>query len=165
MKTLDELVADRILDMLHFVLSKFVKPDITVNKVTELNKDLIKEIKQRYGIEGIILDVDETLRKDMKNIPEVNQEWIEGLRDQLKVIILSNGVDKKIEDYFKDKGISYISFACKPLKGNFLKACKKMGVEPDKVLVVGDSLFDDVYGGKRNKMRTALVKDVVNEDR
>ena len=33
------------------------------------------------------------------------------------------------------------------------------------MLVVGDSLFDDVYGGKRNKMRTALVKDVVNEDR
>ena len=33
MKTLDELVADKILDLVHYVLSKFIKPDITLSKV------------------------------------------------------------------------------------------------------------------------------------
>ena len=165
MKSLEEIIGDKILDMLHYALSKIIKPDITVDKVTELDENQIKEIKQQYGIEGIILDVDETLRRDMKSIPKVNQEWIEKLRNQIKIIILSNGIDKKMEAYFKEKGISYISFAHKPLKKNFLKACKEMKVQPDRVLVIGDSLFDDVYGGKRNKMRTALVKTVEDEER
>lgn len=39
-----------------------------------------------------------------------------------------------------------------------------MNLSPDKVMTVGDSLFDDVYGGKKNNMKTALVKKV-NEGR
>lgn len=163
MKTLDELIADKILDLLHYVLSKFIKPDITLGKVNELNINVIDQLKQQYGIEGIILDVDETLRKEMKDIPKCNKEWIESLEGKLKVIIVSNGKDKKIEQYFKEIGIDYIGFAHKPLKKNFLKACEKMNLSPDKVMIIGDSLFDDVYGGKRNNMKTALVKDVDEE--
>lgn len=163
MKTLDELIADKILDLLNYVLSKFIKPDITLGKVNELNTNVIDQLKQQYGIEGIILDVDETLRKEMKDIPKCNKEWIESLEGKLKVIIVSNGKDKKIEQYFKEIGIDYIGFAHKPLKKNFLKACEKMNLSPDKVMIIGDSLFDDVYGGKRNNMKTALVKDVDEE--
>jgi len=165
MKSVEEIIGDKILELLHLGLSIIVKPDITIDKVTELDENQIKEIKQKYGIEGIILDVDETLRKDMKAIPEVNQQWIENLRKNLKIIIVSNGIDKKMEAYFKEKGITYIFFAHKPLKMNFLKACKEMNVQPDKVLVIGDSLFDDVLGGKRNNMKTALVKNVEDEER
>ena len=163
MKTLDELIADKILDLLHYVLSKFINPDITLGKVNELNTNVIDQLKQQYGIEGIILDVDETLRKEMKDIPKCNKEWIESLEGKLKVIIVSNGKDKKIEQYFKEIGIDYIGFAHKPLKKNLLKACEKMNLSPDKVMIIGDSLFDDVYGGKRNNMKTALVKDVDEE--
>ena len=109
--------------------------------------------------------MDDTLRRDMNSIPQVNQEWIEKLRGQLKVIILSNGKDAKIEQFFKDRGIDYIGFAHKPLKRNFLRACQKMKVEPSKVLVVGDSVFDDIHGGNRNKMKTVLVKKVEEDQR
>ena len=64
MKPLEEIIGDKILDMVHFVLSKAIKPDITVDKVTELDEEQIEKLKQKYGIEGIILDVDETLRKN-----------------------------------------------------------------------------------------------------
>ena len=163
MKTLDEIVADKIIDMVHYVLSKFIKPDITVNKIVELNEEAIEKIKEEYKIEGIILDVDDTLRKEMKDIPKCNKEWIESLKDKLKVIIVSNGKDQKIEQYFKEIGIDYIGFAHKPLKKNLLKACEKMNLNPDKVMTIGDSLFDDVYGGKRNNMKTVLIKDVEEE--
>lgn len=163
MKTLDELIGDKILDLLHYVLSKFIKPDITLQKVNELDSSAIEKLKQQYGIEGIILDVDETLRKEMRDIPKCNKEWIESLKGKLKVIIVSNGKDRKIEQYFNENGIDYIGFAHKPLKKNFLKACEKMNLTPDKVLAIGDSLFDDIYGGKRNNMKTALVKDVDEE--
>lgn len=165
MKTLDELVADKILDLVHYVLSKFIKPDITLNKVNELDVQAIEKLRQQYGIEAVILDVDDTLRKDMKDVPKCNKEWIEGLKGKIKIMIVSNGVDKDIEKYFKENGIDYIGFACKPLKKNFLKACEKMNVKPENVLAIGNSLFDDIYGEKRNNMKTALVKEVEDNER
>lgn len=165
MMTLDEMVANKLMDLVNYMLSKIIKPDITVDKVTQLNEEEIEKIKQKYGIEGIILDVDDTLRKNMQSIPKANKDWIESLRGKIKIIIVSNGKDKNIEKYFKEKCIDYIGFAHKPLKRNFLKACQKMNLNPDKVLVVGDSLFDDIYGGKRNNMKTTLVKTVEDDGR
>lgn len=165
MRPLEEIVADKIFDIINYILSKIIKPDITVDNVTQLSEEEIERIKQEYGIEGIILDVDETLRKNMKSIPKSNQDWIESLRGKIKIIILSNGIDKDIEQYFKEKDIDYIGFAFKPIKRNFLKACEKMSLHPEEVLVIGDSLFDDIYGGKRNNMKTALVKRVDDEER
>lgn len=69
-------------------------------------------------------------------------------------------MDKNIEDYFKEQGIDYIGFGLKPLKRNFKLACKKMGLKPEQVLVIGDSLFDDIFGGKRNGMKTGLINEV-----
>lgn len=165
MKTLDEQILDRILDLVQYTLSKFIKPDIIVDKVTQLNEKEIEDLKQKYGIEGIILDVDKTLRKRMKNIPKCNKDWIESLKGKVNIIILSNGIDREIEKYFKERGIDYIGFANKPLKKNFIKACKKMNVSPNKVLVIGDNLLNDIYGGKKNNMKTVLVKDVEDIDR
>ena len=165
MKSLDELVSEKIIEFVNFVLLKMVKTDFVIEKVSNLNADVIQKLKNKYGIEGIILDVDETIRKEMKHIPKCNQDWIDSIKGQIKIIILSNGVDKRIEQYFKEKGIDYIGFAHKPLKKNFLKACEKMNLSPDKVLVIGDSVISDIYGGKRNNMKTALVKQVDDEGR
>ena len=165
MKRLEDILVDKIIDLAHYVLSKIIKPDITVDKVGELTVYEIEKLKQKYGIEGIIIDVDDTLRKKMKSIPRCNKEWLENLKGRFKIIILSNGKDKKIEEYFKEIGVDYIGFALKPLKKNFRRACQKMNLPPEKVFVIGDSLFDDIYGGKRNNMKTVLVKGVEEEER
>ena len=75
MKTLDELVADKILDLVHYVLSKIIKPDMTLNKVNELDIQAIEKLKLQYGIEAIILEVDDTLRKEMKDINYDCKQW------------------------------------------------------------------------------------------
>jgi len=163
MKSIEDYIVDKIFSATNYVLSKIIKPDINIENVRQLNEEEITKIKERYGIEGVILDVDDTLRKDMKDIPRCNQEWIEQLRSQLKVIVVSNGIDKNIEQFLKEKDIEYIGFANKPLKKNFIKACEKMNIEPEEVLVIGDGLFADIYGGKRNNMKTALVNQVEDE--
>lgn len=160
MKSLDDIFVDQITKLARLVLSKVIKPDMTVDKVSQLTEKEIERIKQEYKIEAIILDIDDTLRTDMQNIPEVNQEWLESLRGKVKMIVLSNGIDRKMEEYFAEKRIDYIGFAHKPFKKNFVKACQKMNVKPENVMVVGDSLLDDVYGGKKNKMKTVLVREV-----
>ena len=165
MKKLEEVVAQKLYEIINAVLSKIIVPDIKLEDVTQLDDEMIEYLKQRYGIEGIILDVDETIRKNMSKIPKCNKEWIENLKGKLKIIIVSNGMDRNIESYFKEQGIDYIGFAFKPLKRNFLKACEKMDIKPEKVLVVGNDLFDDIYGGRRNNMKTALIKKVVDEEK
>ena len=164
-KSLEERVTDKIYQLVNVGLSKVIRPDISVDKVQEIDEKMLLKLKKQCEIEGVILDVDETLRKNMGNIPSCNQEWIDMLKKHFKVIVVSNGVDKNMEKYFKQKGIDYISFAQKPLKRSFIKACKRMKLNPEKVLVIGDSLVDDIYGGKRNNMWTALVRQVEDEER
>lgn len=163
MKRIEEAIGDKIIDIINYVLSKRIKPNIVIDKVTQLDEEEIDRLKKKYGIEGIILDVDDTIRKNMKEIPKCNKDWIETLRGKIKIVVLSNGLDKTVEDYFRERGIDYIGFALKPLKKNFVNACEKMNLSPDKVLVIGDDLIDDIYGGKRNNMMTALVKNLEEE--
>lgn len=160
MKKIEDLIVDKIYEFANCALSMVIKPDIKIQQVKELDDEIVKKIKEEYGIEGIILDVDETLRRRMRDIPKCNQEWIDRLKEEFKVIIVSNGKDRNVELYFKERGIDYIGFACKPLKTSFKKACEKMELQPEEVLVVGNSLFSDIYGGKKNRMKTALVSEV-----
>lgn len=163
MKTIEDIVANKIYELVNYMLAKKIKPDIKLETVGALSKEDIKKLKDELGIQGVILDIDETVRKDMNKIPKCNEEWIDMLKDELKVIVVSNGTDKGIENFFRLKGIDYIGFAHKPLKKNFIKACEMLGIAPEKTLVIGDSLFSDIYGGKRNNMKTALVKKVDDE--
>ena len=160
MKRIEEMLGDFIFAKVGLVLEKIINPDITIDKVTDLDEEQIEFIKKYYGIKGIILDVDDTLRTNLNDIPPINQEWINQLSKQLKIIVVSNGLDRNVEKYFNEIGITYIPIAFKPLKRGFKKACEELELRPEEILVVGNSLFDDIYGGKRMNMKTALVKDV-----
>ena len=157
---LQEMIEQKIYNVIDNKLKKFIKPSFSFNEVKDIDLEIVKKLKKEYGIGGIILDVDETLRKDMMTIPNCNKEWIEFMKKEFKVIILSNGVDKKIKEYAKESGIGYIGFAKKPLRRGFFSACEMMGLEPENVLVIGNDIICDIYGGNRSGMLTALINDV-----
>lgn len=159
MKSIEDRIVNKIFEGVNFLISFKIKPDMTIDKVGDLKLEDIRTLKTQ-GIKGVILDVDETLRKNMGNIPKCNQEWLDILKTELKVIVVSNGVDANIEKFFDAKGIDYIGFAHKPFKKNFNKACQKLGLRPEEMMIIGDDLFSDIYGGKRNNMKTVMVKEV-----
>ena len=161
--TLEDLVIKRLCDIVNYSLSKIIKPDIEIESVNSLDREALDKIKEKYGIEGVILDIDDTLREDMKSIPRCYEEWLETLKSELKVVVLSNGVDEKIQKFLQEKEISYIGFAMKPLKRSFKKACKIMNLPQDKVLVIGDSIFCDIHGGNRNNMKTVRINKNINK--
>lgn len=163
MKKIEDVLCDKIFSLLNYCLAKKIKPDLNLKDIKDLTETEIDKLKQ-LGIDGIILDVDNTIRRNMQQIPNCNKEWIEVLKSKMKVIVVSNGKDEKIEEYFRQNQIEYIGFARKPLKTNFLKACEKIQLDPKRVLVIGDSVISDIYGGKRNNMKTALVKKVKYDD-
>lgn len=139
-----------------------VYPDLYLDNVTEINATLLKKNK----IEGLILDVDNTLIDYYRNLIDGAEEWCEELKNEgIKCIILSNSNKKdKIEKVAKSLNIEYLMFAKKPMKSGFKKALDQMGLLPEKVAVVGDQLFTDVLGAKRMNMFSILVKQVGEKD-
>jgi HAD superfamily phosphatase (TIGR01668 family) len=164
-KNIEDVIVNKILDLIDFTLSKFIKADMNIKNVREITEEVILKLKNEEQIEGIIIDLDETLRKDMNSIPKCNREWLEMVAKHLKIIILSNGKDDKIEEFFETRGINYIYLAHKPLKKNFLRACEKISVDPKKVVVVGDGIFQDIHGGNKNNMKTIQVHEVEDDER
>ncbi len=138
---------------------KVYKPDFVFEKITSIDENVINRLKNEYEIEGIIIDVDETLRKYPELIPNQNKEWLSNIKDKFKLVILSNGFDERLKDYFSLEKIEYITGAFKPLKAGYRKAKEYLNLDSKKILVIGDSGFDDIFGGKINGMYTALIKD------
>ena len=164
MKPIEDMLADKIYELVNYVLSKKFIPDIKLDTVGMLKREDIISLKQRLGIEGVILDIDDTLRSGMNKIPKCNEQWLDMLKEELKVIVVSNGIDGNVEKFLEAKGIDYIGFAHKPMKKNFIKACDRLGITPEKTLVIGDSVWCDIFGGQRNNMKTALVKKVEDDE-
>lgn len=164
MKPIEDMLADKIYELVNYVLSKKFIPDIKIDTVGMLKREDIVSLKQKLGIEGVILDIDDTLRSGMNKIPKCNEQWLDMLKEELKVIVVSNGIDGNVEKFLEAKGIDYIGFAHKPMKKNFIKACDRLGITPEKTLVIGDSVWCDVFGGQRNNMKTALVKKVEEDE-
>ena len=159
--SLENKIYNTFSNLLDIVLSLKVKPDFKVRVVNEITSDFIDHLINNYGIKGVILDVDETIRFNSGPITYENKEWIEILKSKLKVIVVSNGVDNEVREYFSSLGIEYIGFANKPFKYNFKKACNILSLKPEEVVVIGDDLLCDIYGGKRNKMKTIMIRNKI----
>lgn len=156
---LDKLIdkfCDIIFSIINYYISKNLNPDLTISDIKELSGDNLDDLKTN-GIKGLIIDLDETLRFDKKDIPMCNKEWLQMAKIKLKIVVLSNDYCPNTEKYLKEIGIDYISLAYKPLKKSFKKAITDLNLAPDEIFMIGDDYFSDIYGGSRNKLKTILV--------
>lgn len=147
---------DIIFSIINYYISKNLNPDLTISDIKELSGDNLDDLKTN-GIKGLIIDLDETLRFDKKDIPMCNKEWLQMAKTKLKIVVLSNGYCPNTEKYLKEIGIDYISLAYKTLKKSFKKAITDLNLAPDEIFMIGDDYFSDIYGGSRNKLKTILV--------
>ena len=137
-------------------------PKLYCEKITDITIDYLKQ----NNIEGLILDVDNTLIDYNKNMLPGLEAWIEKIKkNNIKCIIVSNSNKKdKVETVAKKLDIPYIFFATKPLKRGFKKAQKILGIENENIGVIGDQIFTDVIGANRSKMFSILVKPINEKD-
>ena len=110
-KSLEDRIMDWFFSKVNAAMSHVIKPDMKVENVGCLTQDEIRALKQKYGIKGVILDIDETVRHDMGEIPDVNKEWIDMIKQELKVIVVSNGIDKKVERYLELPNVVSVQYA------------------------------------------------------
>lgn len=137
-------------------------PDLYLNNVKEINIELLK----KHKIQGLILDIDNTLINYDKELLDGAKEWCNQLKKEgIRICILSNTNKvhkvKKVADILN---LEYEYFAHKPSKKGFNKAKKILKLEAQNIAVVGDQIFTDVLGGKRSNMKTILTKPIDTRD-
>ena len=103
------------------------------------------------GIEGIILDLDNTII-DKKGIEVPNFDiWKDKILESgIQIVVVTNNfLKKRIEKITNKYNLEYILFARKPNTKALVKAKEIMGIEKNEnVAVIGDQVFTDVLRRK-----------------
>ena len=118
-------------------------PNIYLNNVKDISIELLRE----NNINGILLDVDNTLIDYNLKILEGAKQWCDNLkRNNIKVCILSNtNKIEKVKKVAKELDIPYINFAKKPFKNGFRKAVQLLELQPKEIAVAGDQIMTDIF--------------------
>lgn len=137
-------------------------PDYYLKNVTKISIELLKE----NNIQGLILDVDNTLIDYDRKIIGGLDKWYEIIKENnIKICILSNSNKKdKVKSVAGKLNVPYIHFATKPLKRGFKKAAKILELSHKNIAVVGDQIFTDILGANRCKMLSILVEPISEKD-
>jgi len=104
---------------------------------------------QRSGVQGIILDLDNTLiSEDDRYLSPNMEDWIDRAKQhRLKLFILSNSKRRyRVKRWSHRLGVPAISPARKPFPFSFAKALSHMQLSPEQVVVIGDSRHTDMLG-------------------
>ncbi|MCC0178990.1 YqeG family HAD IIIA-type phosphatase [Waterburya agarophytonicola K14] len=126
--------------------------------------DLTPEILQDQNIEGLILDVDETLVPfKQKETSQELQQWIAQIRQTTPIWLVSNNISHtRIGNIARSVDLPFISAAKKPSRRKLKEAAEAMNLPVEKVAMVGDRLFTDVLAGNRLGMFTVLVEPMID---
>ena len=140
---------------------KLLQPDLVLGN-TIFN--LTPQILSQHKIEGLILDVDETLVpfKQKKASMEL-QQWITEIGRNTPIWLVSNNISQaRISDIAKSVNLPFIFAAKKPSRRKLKQAARAMDLPVERVAMVGDRLFTDVLAGNRLGMFTILVEPMVD---
>ncbi len=140
----------------YFIPSEFVR------SVFHITPEFLKD----KGIKGIITDLDNTLVEwDRPDATPMLIEWFKGMKEAgIQVTIVSNNNEMRVQSFADPLGIPFIFKARKPLGKAFRQALQIMSVKKAEVVVIGDQLLTDVFGGNRQKLHTILVIPVAKSD-
>jgi len=135
----------------------------------EYVKDIFRMTPEKLknkGIRGVITDLDNTLVEWDR--PDATAEIIEWMRDMreagIHVTIVSNNNEERVKAFSEPLGIPFIHRARKPMGKAFRQAVRQMGIPKEQVVVIGDQLLTDIFGGNRSGLHTVLVVPVASSD-
>lgn len=141
---------------------KYFLPDQYLQSVYHLN---LNDLRKK-NIKGIITDLDNTLIEWDR--PEATPELLDWFRlveqQGFQVTIVSNNKKERVGKVCAQANIPFIHSARKPLRKAFIKAQKKMKLPKEQVIVIGDQVLTDIFGGNRAGFHTVLVVPVSSSD-
>lgn len=144
------------------MLFRLLTPDMYIEEICKLTPTQLKEM----GIRGVICDLDNTIIPwDQEVLSNEVAEWFEELKAAgLRLCLLSNSLHARVNQIAGRLGIDAVPAAVKPRKKAFRKALDKLGLAHEEVIVIGDQIFTDIYGGKRLGLKAILVKPMSSKE-
>ena len=138
-----------------------LKPQIKLERVT----DITPEILQKYNIDSLILDVDNTLSTHHGDVlTDGLEDWLEKMhKNGIKLMVLSNSKERRVKPFAEKIGLPFISLGLKPLPFGFVRALNALGSKRKNTAIVGDQIFTDVLGGNLVGVRTLLLTPILLE--
>ncbi len=131
--------------------------------VFEKVEDIPYELIAKEGIKLILMDMDNTIIDSKGKYSKDIKKWIKYMKSKnIKLYIVSNSFSEKVvKRIAKELGLRYFYKASKPST----KAFKKVSMEfpeinKSEILMIGDQLFTDIWGGNRFNIKTILVKRI-----
>lgn len=143
------------------MLKRFM-PNGHVKSIFDIHPDVLKE----KGFKGIITDLDNTLVSwDVKEATSEVAQWFQLMQEHdVKVTIISNNKAERVKTFSEPLNIPFAFSAKKPLGRAFKVAARKMNLNKDEIVVVGDQIMTDVLGGNSAGFHTILVVPIVQTD-
>ncbi len=121
--------------------------------------DVDLERLRAHGIEGIIIDLDNTLvPSDATDPPQTVRAWVVQLHAMgFRSCIVSNNFAARTRAIGRILQIPVVTVAIKPTPWAIRRAMRLMKTTPAQTAFIGDQLFTDVLGGNLVGVRTILV--------
>lgn len=119
----------------------------------------------KMGIRCLLFDLDNTCvsYKESSASDDVKKLFKKLKKQGFDVIIFSNSPSRRLKK-FEDLGVNYNAFSMKPFTYNFFKILKKYKYDKEEVMIIGDQIFTDIWGGNKVGIYTCLVEPLDNVD-
>lgn len=137
-------------------------PTYIFDKVEDIPYDLLK----RERISAVIFDMDNTLVDHKYRYNKNVKQWLKNLKTNgIKVCILSNSPKlNKVKKVGKELSMKYLYNGFKPWSFGFKRAQELLQEEKENIMIIGDQLFTDIYGGNRFGIKTILVNPIEKKE-
>lgn len=147
--------------MLRRIFKRFY-PTYKYEKVEDISFELLEQ----DNIKAILFDMDNTLVNHKYIYSENLKKWTKIAKEKgIKLYILSNSpVGKKVKKIAGELGMKFKYNASKPSIKGFKFVIADLKLPVDNIVMVGDQLFTDVWGGNRVGMKTILVKPIQKKE-
>lgn len=118
------------------------------------------------GIKAILTDLDNTLVAwNNPDGTEKLHDWLDEMQaDGITVMIVSNNSTERVARVADPLNLPFVSRAFKPNTKGLKEAMERLDLTADEVVMVGDQYLTDICGANRAKMRSILVKPLLETD-
>jgi HAD superfamily phosphatase (TIGR01668 family) len=119
-----------------------------------------KTLKEQ-GKDTLFFDLDNTIMSyDQTQISNQYLEFLNTLRNDFKVVIVSNSGYKRVSKACLPHDLLFVHSAKKPFKSGFYKAMKLANSSVNTCVFIGDQMMTDVLGSNRVGLYPILTRPV-----
>lgn len=127
--------------------------------------DITREDLSALGVEGLLLDVDNTLATHGgQELDPAIEDWLRRMEAEgIALTIVSNALPRRVRPFAVHVGLASIAFACKPLPLGFLRGARRLGLPRRRCAAVGDQIFTDILGANLCGIPSILLRPIQEE--